>query len=194
MADGCATICPAVRTSSGNSAGGNLRKYMPKRSPPSPSGRAKPSSCPQPSEVTASRQCSASWQPGWRTVWQHSESGLRQGGISILTRYTDLKMSEPTSDADDSEFSDRASPRAIRRHHKRRMKAKAILIARRVLGIVSLGLWSDENAKAAAKNADHLASCSCAMCCNPRRSKFYSGKSQTRKEMQAERDLGDSVE
>ena len=118
----------------------------------------------------------------------------RQGGISILTRYTDLKMSEPTRDGDDSEFSDRASPRAIRRHHKRRMKAKAILIARRVLGIVSLGLWSDDNAKAAAKNADHLASCSCAMCCNPRRSKFYSGKSQTRKEMQAERDLRDSVE
>lgn len=51
---------------------------------------------------------------------------------------------------------------AKRRHHLERMKKKA----RRVYPHMPNAEW-----------ANHLKGCSCNMCCNPRRSKLFSGQS-----------------
>lgn len=64
--------------------------------------------------------------------------------------------------------------RAIRRHHKERMKAKA----RRLF----------KGTKCPDKYADHLAVCSCWMCGNPRHSRFGSrGEKVTLQEKEADR-------
>lgn len=60
------------------------------------------------------------------------------------------------------------SKRAIRRHHKRRMKQKAIKIYS--------DWWS---VREAIQFADNLKPCSCDMCCNPRRSPWAKGEKLT---------------
>ena len=57
--------------------------------------------------------------------------------------------------------------RAIRRHHLIRMKKKAIKIWSRI--------WGEEESDWPVKNANHIKSCSCSSCCNPRRSLLVAG-------------------
>ena len=82
-----------------------------------------------------------------------------------------------------------AHRRALRRHHKERMKAKARHICTKI--------WREKNLsviKRLTKNADNLKMCSCEMCRNPRRSGWYKGKrGWTLKEIQAEKDLRTNV-
>lgn len=84
-------------------------------------------------------------------------------------------------------------PRANRRHHKERMKAKAKRIAGAIWGYALSGFERDDIVENAVKNADHLKACSCEMCCNPRRSGWVKGKGKTFKEIQAEDDLRDEL-
>lgn len=60
--------------------------------------------------------------------------------------------------------------RARRIRDKLRMKAKAVRVYSR------LDLPGSDPMRHA-KLADHIAVCSCNMCCNPRRSRLYSGQS-----------------
>ena len=61
--------------------------------------------------------------------------------------------------------------RAERRHHKFRKREYAERVYKDVYK------HTPENAKEFAKKAgDHLKSCSCDMCCNPRHSGFYRGR------------------
>lgn len=75
--------------------------------------------------------------------------------------------------------------RAIRRHHKSRMKAKARFVA----GVIWRYAAGDTQhlgvVEGMVRNADHLKSCSCEMCCNPRRSGWRKAKGVTRQEMLA---------
>ncbi len=63
--------------------------------------------------------------------------------------------------------------RSIRRHHSERMKAKARKVAQQSWGYrVDLGMAAAEVERLssrAEKFSDHLASCSCYMCGNPRK-------------------------
>lgn len=68
--------------------------------------------------------------------------------------------------------------RANRRHHRFRIREKAKRIMKFVMG----DSYDDEDA---VKRADHLATCSCNMCGNPR--KFYGEK--TRQEFDAATDF-----
>ena len=52
------------------------------------------------------------------------------------------------------------SKRALRRHHKARMKQRARKVAK---------IWGGVPLNHLDKHADHLAMCSCEMCGNPRR-------------------------
>jgi hypothetical protein len=54
------------------------------------------------------------------------------------------------------------SKRGIRRKHKARMKRKAV----EAFTVFGRYTWGDP--KRLEKLADHMAHCSCAMCCNPR--------------------------
>lgn len=65
-------------------------------------------------------------------------------------------------------FFDIMSKRAERRHHMFRMREKAKKVVNKIWGRTNgdLELW-------ARKNANHLKSCSCQMCRNPRRSDWY---------------------
>jgi uncharacterized Fe-S cluster-containing radical SAM superfamily protein len=80
------------------------------------------------------------------------------------------------------------SKRAERRHHRRRMQAKA----RRYYRFNNS--WnhdprSKEWEDAAATRADHIANCSCAMCGNPR--KWL--KEKTRQEYESEKDFREQL-
>ena len=104
-----------------------------------------------------------------------------------------MSIDGETGNDNKSRHGSNALPRALRRHHKYRMKAKAKFVAKRIWGRGSLELSSDEVVVQATKNADHLAACSCEMCRNPRRSRWRRAKGKTRKELQAAKDLRDSV-
>lgn len=76
--------------------------------------------------------------------------------------------------------------RALRRHHKERMKRWA----KRIVSVI----WkSVEPPERFMKNADHLKNCSCEMCCNPRRSGWRKSQGKTRKEIQVETDLREAL-
>ena len=100
-------------------------------------------------------------------------------------------MSKP-EDVDRAPVHAVVSTRAIRRHHKERMKAKARHIAGVVWRYVMGDTKRDDIVEQSIKNADHLKACSCEMCRNPRRSGWRKGKGKTIKEQQADDDLRDS--
>lgn len=79
--------------------------------------------------------------------------------------------------------------RALRRHHKNRMKAKARYIAGVIWRYAMGDTRSDDAVENMVKNADHLKSCGCQMCGNPRRVGWEKSKGKTRKEIQADDDL-----
>jgi hypothetical protein len=67
------------------------------------------------------------------------------------------------------------------------MKAKARHIAGTVWRYLSGDTNSPDVVEGVVKNADHLKACSCEMCRNPRRSRWYKGKEKrTRQERIAE--------
>lgn len=84
------------------------------------------------------------------------------------------------------------SKRAIRRHHKQRMKAKARYIAGVIWRYAMGDTKSEEVVESMERNADHLKACSCEMCRNPRRSKWRKNKGKTIREEQADDDLRES--
>lgn len=71
--------------------------------------------------------------------------------------------------------------RSKRRHHKERMKRKARRIAEIIWGYLSSSFRREDIVENMIKNADHLKSCSCDSCCNPRRS-GWNKKKRTRQE------------
>ena len=81
------------------------------------------------------------------------------------------------------------SQRALRRHHKRRMKAKARHVAGVFWGYARGDTRADRVVEHMVQNADHLKACSCEMCRNPRRSKWRRAKGKTQDEIQAIADL-----
>lgn len=88
------------------------------------------------------------------------------------------------------EHEEPAKRRAVRRHHQKRLKNKAKRLAKQE-GV----RWdySHDMATYYLKNINHLKSCSCEMCRNPRRSGWRRAKGITRKECQAEHDLIDQA-
>ena len=72
------------------------------------------------------------------------------------------------------------SKREERRHHLKRMKAKARRVAKNSWGYTLSYGYSPEELKqqfhAAEKWANHLKKCSCSMCGNPRRLGWYDGE------------------
>jgi hypothetical protein len=89
------------------------------------------------------------------------------------------------------------SNRAIRRHHKRRMKAKARRIAQNIWGykVQAWPYWDEEEVqrmlKHAERHADNLAICSCSSCGNPRR---YGWEDKTRQEAEFDRSYHEQLE
>lgn len=77
--------------------------------------------------------------------------------------------------------------RAIRRHHKERMRAKARRVARQSWNTPEK--WVEHQA---VRHADNLKSCSCSMCCNVRRNEWEKGE-LTRQEAEAEQRLWESI-
>jgi len=73
------------------------------------------------------------------------------------------------------------------------MQAKARKIAERRWGDYLEDLIVGEVIDRIVQNCDNLATCSCEMCRNARRSKFTPNKGKTRQELQAERDLADEL-
>jgi len=65
--------------------------------------------------------------------------------------------------------------------------------AKRVAGVIwryATGDTKSENVvDTFVRNADHLKSCSCEGCCNPRRSGWRKNHGKTRKEIQADQDM-----
>lgn len=79
--------------------------------------------------------------------------------------------------------------RALRRHHRSRMKSKAKHIAG-VIWRYAMGDTLHEGVVSSfVRNCDNLKMCSCEMCRNPRRSGWRKNRGKTRKEIQADRDL-----
>lgn len=94
----------------------------------------------------------------------------------------DFDEPEEFEDPEEAHFKEK-SKRASRRHHKKRMKNKAKKKLKQ-------DHWFEDDEEHfeeyIAKNADHLANCSCWMCGNPRN--HFKGKDRlTRQELLAER-------
>lgn len=79
--------------------------------------------------------------------------------------------------------------RAKRRHHKSRMKSKAVFIAGHIWRYLDGDTKNQHVVDGMRKRADYLKVCSCEMCRNPRRSKWRRAKGRTRKELQSELEL-----
>ena len=86
------------------------------------------------------------------------------------------------------------SKRAERRHHARRMKAKARRVYRFIFDLDN-GYPQDWEDHWVVRNANDLKKCSCASCCNIRRSVWYSGAGRlTKQELDAELELREPVQ
>ncbi len=79
--------------------------------------------------------------------------------------------------------------RAIRRHHKGRMKKHARFVAAVILRYGAGDTRHDAVVESMVTQADHLKACSCQMCCNPRRCGWRRAQGKTRKELLVENDL-----
>lgn len=80
--------------------------------------------------------------------------------------------------------------RSVRRHHKNRMKQKARRISKIQAWYAGFDNMAKEREMCLVKQADHLKSCSCSMCCNPRRSGWSPRKGKTLQEQN--QDIKDS--
>ena len=83
--------------------------------------------------------------------------------------------------------------RAWRRHQKQLTRRKAANIAKKWSGIFDDPEFAKQQVDFAVKNADHLKSCSCDSCCNPRRSEWVKEK-RTWQEIQADLKLKENVD
>ena len=85
--------------------------------------------------------------------------------------------------------------RAERRHHLRRMKAKARRIYRSKDFLFGTESWESHKKweDRAANAADRLCSCSCQMCRNPRHSTFCKTEHLTRQERCANMKLAEEI-
>jgi len=81
--------------------------------------------------------------------------------------------------------------RALRRHHKDRMKQHARFVAAVVWRYGAGDTRRDDVVEAMVTQADHLKACSCQMCRNPRRCSWRVAQGKTRKELLVEKDLNE---
>jgi len=96
----------------------------------------------------------------------------------------------PTEDSDASE-NQRSTKRAVRRHHKQRMRDKARFIVGVIWNYATGNTKRPDIVQDAVHNADNITQCSCDACCNPRRSKYREKKGKTLQELKSDYDLED---